>query len=244
MTDFRPGRNWQPSLRKTEYNDYGIQAAVGRKGLIMTTEQIVAQFRKLRIIPVIAMQDANDSEALAGALTEGGLPAAEVTFRTPAAAETIRRMCAAHPDMMVGAGTVLTIANADAAIEAGAKFIVSPGLNPKIVQYCLEQKIPFIPGVATASEIEQAMDFGLHAVKFFPAEAMGGLKTIKALCGPYTEMEFMPTGGVTVANVKDYLAFDKIYAVGGSWIVKNELLAAKDFATIQKNAAEAVALSR
>ena len=146
--------------------------------------------------------------------------------------------------MMVGAGTVLTIANADAAIEAGAKFIVSPGLNPKIVQYCLEQKIPFIPGVATASEIEQAMDFGLHAVKFFPAEAMGGLKTIKALCGPYTEMEFMPTGGITVANVKDYLAFDKIYAVGGSWIVKNELLAAKDFAAIKKNAAEAAALSK
>ena len=210
----------------------------------MTTAQIVAQFRKLRAIPVIAMKDADDAEALAKALVDGGLPAAEVTFRTDAAAETIRRMLKAYPDMMVGAGTVLTIENADAAIEAGAKFIVSPGLNPKIVQYCMDKGIPMIPGIATATEIEQAMGFGLKAVKFFPAEAMGGLKTIKALCGPYTEMEFMPTGGVNTANVKDYLAFSKIYAVGGSWIVKNDLLAAKDFAAIEKNAAEAVALTR
>ena len=216
----------------------------GMKGSDMTTAQIVAQFRKLRVIPVIAMKDADDAEALAKALVDGGLPAAEVTFRTDAAAETIRRMLKAYPDMMVGAGTVLTIENADAAIEAGAKFIVSPGLNPKIVQYCMDKGIPMMPGVATATEIEQAMGFGLKAVKFFPAEAMGGLKTIKALCGPYTEMEFMPTGGVNTANVKDYLAFSKIYAVGGSWIVKNDLLAAKDFAAIEKNAAEAVALTR
>ncbi len=205
----------------------------------MTTQELVEEFRKIKIIPVIALEDANDSENLAKALVEGGLPAAEVTFRTSCAAETIKRMALAYPDMMVGAGTVLSIESADKAIEAGAKFIVSPGLNPEVVKHCLLKGIPVIPGVATATEVEQALGLGLKYLKFFPAEAMGGLKTIKALCGPYTNNEFMPTGGVNTSNVKDYLAFNKIYAVGGTWIASKDLLAKKDFDGIKKLAEQA-----
>ena len=171
---------------------------------------------------------------------EGGLPCAEVTFRTEAATEAIKRMLEAYPDMLVGAGTVLTTAQVDAAIEAGAKFIVSPGLNPKTVRYCQEKDIPILPGVATASDIEQALELGLDTVKFFPAEVNGGLLAIKALSAPYHMMHFMPTGGVNPQNVKDYLAFDKVLACGGTWMVKDALINGGEFEKIKEMTKEAV----
>lgn len=203
---------------------------------------IAEELRKIRVIPVIKMETADDAEALADALVGGGLPAAEITFRNDQAAESIRRMLAKYPDMMVGAGTVLTKQNIDDAIAAGAKFAVSPGTNPEVVHYCRECGLPFVPGVATATETEQALSLGITAVKFFPAEAMGGLKTIKALSAPYTEVEFMPTGGVNMQNVRDYLAFDRIYAVGGTWIASTDRLKRKAFDEIRKAAKEAAEL--
>lgn len=203
-------------------------------------EEMKEKIRAMKIVPVVKLDDANNAFPLAKALVEGGLPCAEVTFRTEAATESIKAMLAAYPDMLVGAGTVLTTAQVDAAIEAGAKFIVSPGLNPKTVKYCQGKNIPILPGVATASEIEQALELGLDTVKFFPAEVNGGLSAIKALSAPYNMMRFMPTGGVNPQNVKDYLAFDKILACGGTWMVKDALVNAGEFEKIKELTKEAV----
>ena len=197
-------------------------------------EEMKAKIRAMKIVPVVKLDDAKDAVPLAKALVEGGLPCAEVTFRTEAAAESIKKMLEAYPDMLVGAGTVLTTEQVDAAIEAGAKFIVSPGLNPK------EKNIPILPGVATASEIEQALELGLDTVKFFPAEVNGGLPAIKALSAPYHMMHFMPTGGVNPQNVKDYLAFDKVLACGGTWMVKDALINGGEFEKIKEMTKEAV----
>ncbi len=201
---------------------------------------ILKQFQKLGVIPVVVLDDAKDAEALAGALCKGGLPCAEVTFRTAAAEESIRIMAEKFPDMLVGAGTVLSVEQVDRAVAAGAKFIVSPGLNPKVVRYCVEKNIPITPGVQTPSEIEQALEFGLEVVKFFPAEAAGGLKMIKALAGPYVNLKFIPTGGITTKNAPEYLAFDKILAVGGSWVAKKDLVNAGKFAEIEAITRESV----
>lgn len=203
-------------------------------------EEMKAKIRAMKIVPVVKLDDAKDAVPLAKSLVEGGLPCAEVTFRTEAAAESIKKMLEAFPDMLVGAGTVLTTAQVDAAIEAGAKFIVSPGLNPKTVRYCQEKNIPILPGVATASEIEQALELGLDTVKFFPAEVNGGLPAIKALSAPYHMMHFMPTGGVNPQNVKDYLAFDKVFACGGTWMVKDALISGGEFEKIKEMTKEAV----
>lgn len=203
-------------------------------------EEMKEQIRAMKIVPVVKLDDAKDAVPLAKALVEGGLPCAEVTFRTEAAAESIKKMLEAYPDMLVGAGTVLTTAQVDAAMEAGAKFIVSPGLNPKTVRYCQEKDIPILPGVATASEIEQALELGLDTVKFFPAEVNGGLPAIKALSAPYHMMHFMPTGGVNPQNVKDYLAFDKVLACGGTWMVKDALINGGEFEKIKEMTKEAV----
>lgn len=203
-------------------------------------EEMKAKIRAMKIVPVVKLDDAKDAVPLAKALVEGGLPCAEVTFRTEAAAESIKKMLETYPDMLVGAGTVLTTAQVDAAIEAGAKFIVSPGLNPKTVRYCQEKDIPILPGVATASEIEQALELGLDTVKFFPAEVNGGLPAIKALSAPYHMMHFMPTGGVNPQNVKDYLAFDKVLACGGTWMVKDALINGGEFEKIKEMTKEAV----
>lgn len=205
---------------------------------------IVAQFQKLGVVPVVVLDDAKDAEALGKALCDGGLPCAEVTFRTAAAEESIRIMAEKFPDMLVGAGTVLTIEQVDKAVAAGAKFIVTPGLNPKVVQYCLDKKIPITPGVQTPSEIEQALEFGLDTVKFFPAEAAGGLNMIKALAGPYVTLKFMPTGGISTKNAPEYLAYDKILAVGGSWIAKKDLINAGKFDEIASIAREAVKMAQ
>ncbi len=200
---------------------------------------IFEQIKKIGIVPVVVLDDAKDALPLAKALTEGGLPCAEVTFRTDAAEESIRLMTEHYPQMLVGAGTVLTIQQADRAIGAGAKFIVSPGFNPRIVKYCIDKNIPVIPGCSTPSDMEQALELGLDVVKFFPAEAAGGLTYIKAVAAPYTKLSFMPTGGISPSNVKNYLSYDRILACGGSWMVKDALIKQGNFTEIEKLVREA-----
>ncbi|MBQ7058968.1 MAG: bifunctional 4-hydroxy-2-oxoglutarate aldolase/2-dehydro-3-deoxy-phosphogluconate aldolase [Firmicutes bacterium] len=194
------------------------------------------------IIPVVVLDRVEDAIPLAEALIKGGLPCAEVTFRTAAAEEAIRRISEAFPDMLVGAGTVLTTEQADRAITAGAKFIVSPGFNPKVTKYVLDKGVPMTPGVCTPSEIEGAMELGLDVVKFFPAEPAGGLPMIKALAGPYVGVKFMPTGGINAKNVRDYLAYNKIIACGGSWMVKGDLIREGKFDEIERMVREAAGI--
>lgn len=195
---------------------------------------VLEQIGKIGIVPVVVLNDAKDAEPLAKALVNGGLPCAEVTFRTEAAEESIRIMSEKYPEMLVGAGTVLTTEQVDRAVAAGARFIVSPGLNPKVVTYCLEKNIPVTPGTQTPSEMEQALELGLDVVKFFPAEPAGGLKMIKAVAAPYTTLKFMPTGGINLDNVEEYLEYDRILACGGSWMVKGDLVSAGKFDEIEK----------
>ena len=201
---------------------------------------IIKELSRIGIVPVIKIDNAADAKPLAKALIDGGLPCAEVTFRTSCAKEAIATIAKEYPEMIVGAGTVLTKAQVDDAIEAGAKFIVSPGFNPEIVKYCLERGCPIIPGINNPSGIEAALELGLKTVKFFPAEQSGGLPMIKAMSAPYGGVTFMPTGGVSPANVNDYLAFNKIVCCGGSWMVKPEMIAAGDFDGITKLVREAV----
>ena len=201
---------------------------------------IITQFQKLGIIPVVVINDAKDAVPLAKALCEGGLPVAEVTFRTDAAEEAIRLMAEACPEMLVGAGTVLTTEQVDRAVAAGAKFIVSPGLNPKVVKYCLDKNIPITPGTSSPTDIEAALELGLEVVKFFPAEQSGGIAKIKAMAAPYTKVKFMPTGGINAANLKSYLDFPKIVACGGSWMVSGDLIKAGNFDEIKRLTREAV----
>ena len=196
------------------------------------------------VVPVVVLNDEKDAKPLADALVEGGLPCAEVTFRTEAAEESIRIMTNAYPEMLVGAGTILTTEQADRAVAAGAKFIVSPGFDPEIVDYCLAKEIPVFPGCVTPSEVAQAVKRGLKVVKFFPAEQYGGVSTIKALAAPYTMVKFMPTGGVNAGNLKDYLSCDKIVCCGGSWMVKGDLIKAGEFDRIREMTREAVELVR
>ncbi|MCR5280026.1 MAG: bifunctional 4-hydroxy-2-oxoglutarate aldolase/2-dehydro-3-deoxy-phosphogluconate aldolase [Lachnospiraceae bacterium] len=202
--------------------------------------EILEKISNIGIVPVVVLDDAKDAEPLAKALCEGGLPCAEVTFRTDAAEESIRRMTKAFPQMLVGAGTVLTTEQVDRAVGAGAKFIVSPGFNPEVVKYCVDKNIPMVPGTNNPSNIEAALSFGLDVVKFFPAEQSGGVAMIKAMAAPYVNVKFMPTGGVNAGNICDYLAFDKIIACGGSWMVKKDLVAAGKFDEIRRLTEEAV----
>ncbi len=202
------------------------------------------QFREALVVPVVVLNDVKDAEPLADALVEGGLPCAEVTFRTEAAEESIRRMAAKYPEMLVGAGTVLTIEQVERAVNAGAKFIVSPGFDPEIVDYCIEKEIPVFPGCITPSEVAQAVKRGLKVVKFFPAEQFGGVSTIKAMAAPYGMVKFMPTGGINANNLKEYLSCDKILCCGGSWMVKGDLIKAGEFDKIRELTKEAVALAK
>ena len=202
---------------------------------------ISEQFKEYGVVPVVVLNDAKDALPLAKALVEGGLACAEVTFRTEAAEESIRLMSEAYPEMLVGAGTVLTIDQVDRAVKAGAKFIVSPGFDPEIVDYCLENNIPVFPGCVTPSEVAQAVKRGLKVVKFFPAEQAGGIAMIKAMAAPYTMVKFMPTGGINTKNLADYLSCDKILCCGGSWIVKGDMIKAGEFDKICTMAKEAVA---
>ena len=210
----------------------------------MAMENMINQIAELGVVPVVVLEDAENAEPLAKALCEGGLPCAEVTFRTAAAEESIRRMSEAYPEMLVGAGTVLTTEQVDRAAAAGAKFIVSPGFDPEIVDYCLEKQIPVFPGCVTPSEVAQAVKRGLKVVKFFPAVQFGGVSTIKALAAPYVGLKFMPTGGVSAANLKEFLECKSIVACGGSWMVKGDLVKAGEFDKIRELTSEAVALAK
>ncbi|MBQ4091612.1 MAG: bifunctional 4-hydroxy-2-oxoglutarate aldolase/2-dehydro-3-deoxy-phosphogluconate aldolase [Clostridia bacterium] len=201
---------------------------------------IVKQLSLIGIVPVIKIDRVEDAKPLAKALIEGGLPCAEVTFRTACAKEAIAAIAEEYPEMIVGAGTVLTKEQVDDAIEAGAKFIVSPGFNPEIVKYCLSRGCPMIPGINNPSGIEAALELGLETVKFFPAEQSGGINMIKAMSAPYGKVTFMPTGGVSPSNVNDYLSFNKIVCCGGSWMVKPDMIAAGDFEGIKKLVRQAV----
>lgn len=197
---------------------------------------------KFGVMPVVVLDDAKDALPLAEALMKGGLPCAEVTFRTDAAEESIRRMAEEFPDMLVGAGTVLTIEQVERAVRAGAKFIVSPGFDPEIVDYCTGHGIPVFPGCITPSEAAKAVKRGLKVVKFFPAEQFGGVSTIKALAAPYAMLKFMPTGGVNAKNLKEYLSCDKILCCGGSWMVKSALIKEGKFDEISELTREAAEL--
>ncbi len=214
------------------------QSRRGQKGVIM--HAVLEQISKIGIVPVVKIDREEDALALAKALCAGGLPCAEVTFRTDAAAGAIKIMTENFPDMCVGAGTVLNAGQVDAAVAAGAKFIVSPGLNPRTVQYCIDKGVPVTPGTSSPSDIEQAIEFGLEVVKFFPAEQSGGLAKIKAMAAPYVNMKFMPTGGVNAKNLTSYLDFPKIIACGGSWMVPGDLINEGAWDKIEQLTREAV----
>ena len=196
----------------------------------------------LRLIPVVAIHDAGQADPLAEALIAGGLPCAEITFRTEAAADAINKI-AARGDMIVGAGTVLKVDQAKQAIDCGAGFIVSPGFSPRVVQYCIDNAIPVTPGVGTPTDIQLALEYGLEILKFFPAEAFGGLKTLKAMSAPFQMMKFIPTGGIGPQNVVEYLKHPKVAACGGSWMVKSDLISQGRFDEITRLTREAVELA-
>ena len=202
--------------------------------------KIIDNISAIGIVPVIKINDAKDAVPLAKALYDGGLPAAEVTFRTACAKDAIALIAKELPEMLVGAGTVLTPQQADDAMQAGAKFIVSPGLNPTVVRHCVQKGYPIVPGCSNPSDIEQAIELGLDVVKFFPAEQAGGINMIKAMAAPYTGIRFMPTGGIGPHNLMEYLSFPKVIACGGSWMVKEDLISEGRFDEITRLAKQAV----
>lgn len=202
-------------------------------------KEIFKQLQAIRIVPVVKINDSENAVPLARALYNGGLPAAEITFRTDAAEESIRQIAKNVPEVCVCAGTVLTVENAKRAVDAGAKLIISPGTNPKVVKWCVDNDIPVIPGCATPSEIERCLEFGLEVVKLFPAEVVGGVKMVKALSGPYGNLMFMPTGGINIKNVREYLELKNVLACGGSWMVPEQALDNKDFRKIEELTREA-----
>jgi 2-dehydro-3-deoxyphosphogluconate aldolase / (4S)-4-hydroxy-2-oxoglutarate aldolase len=204
---------------------------------------VLKKIGSLKLVPVIKIDDAADAVPLGSALLEGGLPVAEVTFRTSAAEAAIRAMTRSLPGLLVGAGTVLKIEQIERAVDAGAKFIVSPGFNPKVVGYCVDHGIPVTPGINNPTGIEMGLEMGLEVLKFFPAEASGGLALLKAMAAPYGEISFIPTGGIDASNLKTYLGFNRVLACGGSWMVKSDLIASGDFAAIAKLCADAAALA-
>ena len=202
-------------------------------------DEIIEQIGRLRLVPMVVLDDAAHADGFGDALVAGGLPVAEVTFRTDAAEAAIRRL-AKRGDLLVGAGTVLSREQADRAIDAGAAFLVAPGTNPEVIDHCLLRSVPIVPGVATPSEIEEAMSFGLTALKFFPAENLGGVAMLKALAGPYANVQFLPTGGITPEKLPEYLRLPYVLACGGSWLAPRDALAKGDFATIRKLIEQAV----
>jgi 2-dehydro-3-deoxyphosphogluconate aldolase/(4S)-4-hydroxy-2-oxoglutarate aldolase len=203
---------------------------------------IVQKLGEIGIIPVVAIEDAAAAVPLGRALLDGGLPCAEITFRTAAAAKAIQKMCAAYPDLLVGAGTVLTVEQAIQAKAAGARFIVTPGFDARVVDWCLANDLPITPGVMTPTDINQALAKGLNVLKFFPAEAAGGVKTLKAIGGPYVGVKFIPTGGINANNLADYLRLPMVHACGGSFMVEKKLIAAGEFEKIRELTETAVAI--
>ncbi|BDR35787.1 TPA: bifunctional 4-hydroxy-2-oxoglutarate aldolase/2-dehydro-3-deoxy-phosphogluconate aldolase [Photobacterium damselae] len=210
----------------------------------MMTKEWLMKLRDLKVMPVIQIDNADDAVPLAKVLIDNGLPAAEITFRTAAAAESIRRIRAEFPDIVLCAGTVLTKEQADEAIAAGADFVISPGFNPTTVKYCIENNIKMIPGVNNPSLVEQALELGVTTLKFFPAEASGGINMLKSLTGPYSQIQLMPTGGVNPKNLLDYLAISQVIACGGTWIAPTAAINAHDWDLIAHNVREAVKLTQ
>ena len=203
---------------------------------------VLSQLRHHKLVPVIVIDDPKSAPALGRALFEGGLPCAEVTFRTEGAREALSRLTGECPEVLAGAGTVLTPAQARDALDAGAKFIVAPGFNLSVVDYCLENDVPVFPGIATPTEIEAALTRELTVLKFFPAEPLGGVSYLKAMSAPYGAIEFMPTGGISIQNIGSYLAFSKVVACGGSWMAPAELISAGEFARITDEVKKAVSV--
>lgn len=201
---------------------------------------ILEQISNIGLVPVIKIDDAEKAVPLVRALKKGGIPVAEVTFRTACAAEAIRKIADAEPDVLVGAGTVISVEQAKAAVEAGAKYIISPGFDAEVVKWCIDNNVPITPGCSDASDVSVAAKMGLEVVKFFPAEAAGGLKVLKALSGPFPNMKFIPTGGIGPDNLGSYLAFKKIIACGGSWMVPGDMLDNNDWDGITALAREAI----
>ena len=208
----------------------------------MNITTLTEQLRTIKIVPVIALDNAADAVPLGTALRKSGIPVAEITFRSPAAAEAIRRLRDADPDILIAAGTVLNAAQAKAAQQAGADFIVSPGFNPNTVKACQDMDIPITPGINNPTAIEAALEHGITTVKYFPAEASGGIPMLKALLAPYAMLQVMPTGGIGTHNIRDYLALKNVIACGGSWMVEKSLLAAQNWAEVERLGKEAVAL--
>ena len=208
----------------------------------MNITTLTEKLRTIKIVPVIALDNAADAVPLGAALRKSGIPVAEITFRSPVAAEAIRRLRDADPDILIAAGTVLNAAQAKAAQQAGADFIVSPGFNPNTVKACQDMDIPITPGINNPTAIEAALEHGIDTVKYFPAEASGGLKMLKALLAPYAMLQVMPTGGIGTHNIRDYLALKNVIACGGSWMVEKSLLAAQNWAEVERLGKEAVAL--
>ncbi|QUJ66476.1 bifunctional 4-hydroxy-2-oxoglutarate aldolase/2-dehydro-3-deoxy-phosphogluconate aldolase [Photobacterium sp. GJ3] len=208
------------------------------------SQSLIEKVKQFKVIPVIQINHVDQAVPLAKTLVENGLPVAEVTFRTEAAAEAIRLMREAYPTLCIGAGTVLNAAQVDSAQAAGAEFIVAPGLNPNTVRYCQEKGMPVVPGVNNPSQIEQALELGLTFLKFFPAEASGGINMVKSLLAPYVDVSLMPTGGISKANIRDYLAVDRVLCCGGTWMVSPALIDQGDWEEIGRLVREAVELVR
>lgn len=207
-------------------------------------QEILETLGHLGVVPVVKIERADEAVPLGKALIAGGLPCAEITFRTGAAEEAIRRIASELPEVVIGAGTVLSVEQAEKAVAAGARYIVSPGFDPKVVDWCLTHDVAVTPGVATPTEINMALDKGLKILKFFPAEALGGLKTLKALAAPYGDVKFIPTGGINSKNLADYLSLPAVHACGGSWLVTSKLISAGEFAEITRLAEEARGIVR
>lgn len=205
---------------------------------------ILEELGRVGVVPVVAIERAEDAVQLGTALLDGGLPCAEITFRTAAAEGAIRQLSSSLPDITLGAGTVLSVDQAHRAVSAGARFIVSPGFNQKVVDWCLKHEIPVTPGVATPTEIDMALDKGLEILKFFPAEALGGIKMLKAIAAPYVGVKFIPTGGINQDNLAEYLAHKSVHCCGGSWLVEGKLISAGKFDEITRLTREAVSVVR
>ncbi len=203
---------------------------------------LLEKLGQLGVVPVVKIERAEDAVALGRALLAGGLPCAEITFRTAAAEEAIRRISSSLPEIIVGAGTVLTVDQANKAVSAGARFIVAPGFNQKVVDWCLQNEIPVTPGVMTPTEIDMALDRGLNILKFFPAEAIGGIAMLKAISAPYGGVKFIPTGGINRNNLADYLALPSVHCCGGSWLVRANLISAGKFDEITKLTRDAMSV--
>ena len=209
---------------------------------MLTLATITTQLQRLKVVPVIALDHAADILPLADTLAQNVLSVAEITFRSPAAGEAIRLLRQQRPDFLIAAGTVLTADQVFQAKNAGADFVVTPGFNPKIVQLCQDLGLPIIPGANNPMAIEAALELGIETVKFFPAEASGGVKMIKALLGPYSQLKIMPTGGIGLQNIQDYLAIPNVVACGGSWFVEKTLINAKNWSEINRLTQEVVTL--